>query len=533
LTRWPVRPRDPAALRGSEIAQGDPPTHGWGAPLLGVLLLLSYRPLVLSVRAVVIDPNPLVRSVLRVVLADRMVFVVGEGSSLEDLLKLCDDEQADVVVADCDLPDGSLDEHVPELRASGIAVVVFCGDRSSERLTSLLHAGVDGVLMRDAAPESVADIVIALAGDRVALNAVAAHTVVGGLRRLRADSAATPVEVGLSNGRKGIRMERRYSVHLPRIASQRDAPSSRSIPPVENSDEVINLRLLERTMTETAGVGEAMGVDALLAHREERREIRLSIVMPAHNEERTIGRGLHRLLSTALPCEVEIIVVDDGSTDRTPEVLQTMSDSRLSVQTHPRNLGKGAAVLTGAQVASGTHLLVFDADLEYSPNDIPPLLEPILRGDADVVYGTRLFGANTVYHSFRYALGNRLTTLAANVLFDACLSDLHTCLKLIPLPLFRDLSLRESGFGLDTEITAGLLRRGVRPFEVPISYVGRTHAEGKQIRWQDGVRCLAVLARVRLAQDRRANLALPASLAVTEPDAWDELGAASELLGHV
>ena len=122
------------------------------------------------------------------------------------------------------------------------------------------------------------------------------------------------------------------------------------------------------------------------------------------------------------------------------------------------------------------------------------------------MFGTRLFGLNTVYQSYRYAMGNRLTTLAANLLFDAYLSDLHTCLKLVPLPLFRTLALREHGFGLDTEITASLLRGGVRPFEVPVTYYSRSHAQGKKLTWRDGVACLHILGRVRFGRQARRSV---------------------------
>ena len=170
---------------------------------------------------------------------------------------------------------------------------------------------------------------------------------------------------------------------------------------------------------------------------------------------------------------------------------------------HPRNLGKGAALQTGAAVASGTHFVPFDADLEYDPGDLAMLMTPVMQGRCDVVYGVRLFGANTRYQSYRHALGNKALTLAASVMFDASLTDLHTCLKLLPVELFRDLNLTEDGFGLDTEITAKLLARGVSPFEIPVSYHSRSTAHGKKITWRDGVECLQVLARVRTA--RRAH----------------------------
>jgi hypothetical protein len=265
---------------------------------------------------------------------------------------------------------------------------------------------------------------------------------------------------------------------------------------------------------ETRGPGESAAVHplrrladnpALGSGRGAPRQVRLSIVMPAHNEERTVAHAISLVLDQPLPCWSELVVVDDGSTDATAELIAAFDDPRISFVRHPVNLGKGVAVLSGAKVATGTHLLVFDADLEYSPRDIPRLLAPIMGGNADVVYGARLFGMNTLYPSFRYALGNRATTLAANLLFDSCLTDLHTCLKLIPLDVFRSLSLSQRGFGLDTEITAELLRQGLRPYEVPVSYSGRSRAEGKHLTWRDGVRCLSVLGKVRLRGLSRAD----------------------------
>lgn len=228
--------------------------------------------------------------------------------------------------------------------------------------------------------------------------------------------------------------------------------------------------------------------------------MKLSILMAAYNEERSIAEVAQAVLTVDYPCEMELIVVDDGSTDRTSVLVDQLDDPRLTYHRHSRNLGKGAALLTASRLATGTHILPFDADFEYSPEDIPRLLDPIIRKRCDVVYGTRLFGFNTVYQSYRYALGNRMTTLAANLLFDANLADMHTCLKLMPLGLFRSLGLRAGGFGLDTEMTAGLLRLGIRPFEVPVSYHSRSHAEGKKITWQDGVECLRILGRVRFSR---------------------------------
>lgn len=236
--------------------------------------------------------------------------------------------------------------------------------------------------------------------------------------------------------------------------------------------------------------------------------VKLSILMATFDEGSTIGDAVQSVLETSYPCEFELLVVDDGSMDTTAHTLSQIDDPRLRVLRHEANLGKGAALLTAAAVATGTHIVPFDSDLEYSPGDIAKLLEPVIAGRCDVVYGARLFGVNTVYQSYRYALGNRALTTAANMLFDSYLSDLHTCLKLMPLALFRELDLRERGFGLDTEVTARLLQMGIRPFEVPVSYHSRAHSHGKKINWLDGVQCLAILARVRFtrgiaAQSRR------------------------------
>jgi glycosyltransferase involved in cell wall biosynthesis len=236
------------------------------------------------------------------------------------------------------------------------------------------------------------------------------------------------------------------------------------------------------------------------------RDVKLSVLMPAFNEERTIERAVRVVLATRFPCDMELIIVNDGSKDATAELLDAIGDPRARVHHHPRNLGKGAALQTAAALATGTHIVPFDADLEYEPGDVARMLDPIIAGRCDIVYGTRLFGANTVYQSYRHAMGNRALTLAANLLFDSYLSDLHTCLKMVPLALFRDLDLKESGFGLDTEITAKILKLGVRPFEVPVSYHSRSAAMGKKITWVDGVECLQVLSRIRFG---KATVSMP------------------------
>jgi Glycosyl transferase family 2 len=249
---------------------------------------------------------------------------------------------------------------------------------------------------------------------------------------------------------------------------------------------------------------------------------KLSILMPAYNEEATIVRAVAEILTTDYPCAFELIVVDDGSTDRTGVLLSQMNDERLIVHRHGINQGKGAALRSAASLASGTHILPFDADLEYTAEDIPRLVEPVLAGRCSIVYGARLFGCNTVYQTYRYALGNRLLTNIANILFNAYLSDLHTCLKMMPLPMLRELDLREKGFGLDTEMTALLLRRGIRPFEVPVRYYSRSHAQGKKITWRDAVICAWILCRVRINGRSRSKASEQAS---AEPQHHSQLAA--------
>jgi len=235
--------------------------------------------------------------------------------------------------------------------------------------------------------------------------------------------------------------------------------------------------------------------------------LKLSILIPAYNEAATVGVAVKRLLDIRYPCDIELVIVNDGSVDSTMDVLSSIDDPRVVVTEHPVNRGKGAAVRTAAAMATGDYMLVFDADLEYSADDILSLLSPLQRGDAQVVYGVRTFGASTA-HSFWFVIGNRVNTFTANALFNTWISDLHTCLKLLPLALFRELPVKENGFGLDTELTAMLLARGVRPYEVPIHYKARSREEGKKLTWGDGVDATWILLRVRAKKaltDRRTR----------------------------
>jgi dolichol-phosphate hexosyltransferase len=236
--------------------------------------------------------------------------------------------------------------------------------------------------------------------------------------------------------------------------------------------------------------------------------LKLSILIPAYNEEATVGVAVKRLLDIRYPCDIELVIVNDGSVDNTMEVLSSIDDPRVVVSEHQVNRGKGAAVRTAAAMATGDYMLIFDADLEYSAEDIISLLSPLQRGDAQVVYGVRTFGASTA-HSFWFVIGNRVNTFTANALFNTWISDLHSCLKLLPLSMFRELPVKENGFGLDTELTAMLLARGVRPYEVPIHYKARSREEGKKLTWGDGVEATWILLRVRMKKavsDRRARM---------------------------
>lgn len=227
--------------------------------------------------------------------------------------------------------------------------------------------------------------------------------------------------------------------------------------------------------------------------------MKLSVLMPVYNEAETLNYAVKRVLDVAYPCEMELVLVDDGSTDGSGELIERLEDARITKGFHPVNRGKGAALRTAAALATGDYVIICDADLEYTPGDIPDLLVPVIAGDAKVVFGTRTFGSHTAY-SFWYVVGNKAVTMAANVLYNAWLSDLETCFKLMPLSLYRSLDLRQEGFGVEAEIAAKLLRAGVRPYEVPINYKARGREEGKKLTWRDGVEALWILLQLRLAK---------------------------------
>jgi dolichol-phosphate hexosyltransferase len=229
--------------------------------------------------------------------------------------------------------------------------------------------------------------------------------------------------------------------------------------------------------------------------------VKLSILMPVFNEEARVAAAVKQVLGVDYPCDTELVVVDDGSRDGTAEILAGIDDRRVRVISHPRNMGKGAAIMTAVDSATGDYMVICDADLEYDPQDILCLLEPVLDGRATVVYGNRSFGSHSSF-SFWYVMGNKAVTTAANVLFNCYLGDLETCFKLMPVELYRSLNVRSRGFGMEAEVTGKLLRRQVRPYEVPISYRARSREEGKKITWRDGVEALYILGRERLRKPR-------------------------------
>jgi glycosyltransferase involved in cell wall biosynthesis len=225
---------------------------------------------------------------------------------------------------------------------------------------------------------------------------------------------------------------------------------------------------------------------------------KLSVVVPVFNERNTLVEVLRRMRAVELPdgVEREIIVVDDGSNDGTRDVLRQLGDSTVRVVMHDVNRGKGAALRTGFAHASGEYVLVQDADLEYDPEDWPKMLNPVLRGKARVVYGSRFTGERRNMLLLHW-IGNRFLSMTTNVLYNTTLSDMETCYKLLERDLIDEMRLHSERFDIEPEITAKILKRGIRIYEVPISYSGREFDEGKKITWRDGFSALWTLVKYR------------------------------------
>jgi glycosyltransferase involved in cell wall biosynthesis len=224
----------------------------------------------------------------------------------------------------------------------------------------------------------------------------------------------------------------------------------------------------------------------------------LSVVMPAYNEKDTIEEIIRRV--RAVPLRTQLIVVDDCSTDGTREILVRLQrELGFTLLQQPQNMGKGAALRRGFEAVHGDLVVIQDADLEYSPEEFPQLIELICQGRADVVYGSRFLGRHRVFLFTHYA-GNRLLTFLTNVLYNTMLTDMETCYKVMRADVLRSMTLNSNGFGIEPELTAKIFKRGYRVYEVPITYDGRGYDEGKKIGWRDGVVALWVLLRYRFSE---------------------------------
>jgi len=221
--------------------------------------------------------------------------------------------------------------------------------------------------------------------------------------------------------------------------------------------------------------------------------MKISIIIPVFNEEKTITTII-RQINNVVGFQKKIIVIDDASVDGTSRKLMEIKGIKLI--THQKNLGKGFAIRSGIEAATGDYVLVQDADLEYDPQDILSMIKPIIQGKAEVVYGSRFTGSRRNMF-FWHWMGNQLLTLVTNILYNTTLSDMETCYKLIPLKLIKSLNLESKRFEFEPEVTAKILKKNIRIWEVPISYAGREYNEGKKITWRDGIPALWTLLKYR------------------------------------
>jgi glycosyltransferase involved in cell wall biosynthesis len=220
----------------------------------------------------------------------------------------------------------------------------------------------------------------------------------------------------------------------------------------------------------------------------------LSVVMPVYNERTTVEEIIRRVL--AVPLRIQLIVVNDGSKDGSGEILDRLQGELGITVFHQANAGKGAALRKGFAAVTGDIVIIQDADLEYSPEEYPDLIELICKGHADVVYGSRFLGRHRVF-LFTHYLGNRIVTFATNVLYNTMLTDMETCYKVMRTDVLRSFTLESNGFGIEPEMTAKIFKRGYRVYEIPITYAGRGYDEGKKITWTAGLGALWVLIKFR------------------------------------
>src|SRR5579862_5308494 len=231
--------------------------------------------------------------------------------------------------------------------------------------------------------------------------------------------------------------------------------------------------------------------------------MKLSVIMPVYYEKTTLRQVIERVLSVGL--EIELICVDDGSSDGSRDVLAQLAQSHPQIRAllQPRNMGKGAALRRGIQEATGDYVIIQDADLEYDPNEYPKMLEPLASGQADVVYGSRFLGGGphrVLY--FWHSVGNWLLTLLSNMITNLNMTDMETCYKVFRREVIQSIPIEENRFGFEPEITVKVAKRGLRVYEVGISYWGRTYEEGKKIGWRDGFRALFCLLKYTLTVPR-------------------------------
>ena len=223
--------------------------------------------------------------------------------------------------------------------------------------------------------------------------------------------------------------------------------------------------------------------------------MKLSVIIPTYNEERTIEEIVRRV--RAVPLDKEIIAVNDASSDRSGAILDGMAAPDFKVLHHAKNQGKGAAIRTGMAAVTGDIVVIQDADLEYDPGEFPKLIEPIIKGHADVVYGSRFLGSHSAMFFWHY-VGNKFLSLVNNILYNTVITDMETCYKAFRAPIITKIPIKANRFDFEPEITAKVLKQGCRVFEVPIVYIARGFSEGKHITWRDGFSALWTLFKYRI-----------------------------------